>query len=259
MHKILQNIVNSTAREVKKRKSNSNIDDLVSHKHLSFKQHILNPRIGDIALIAEVKLSSPTEGKLGEQVDILNRLHEYQNGGADAVSIITEKDFFKGNPELVAIAERNGLRLPILQKDFVIDEFQIEESCRLGSDALLLIARIIDGEQLNKFVKLCKEKKLEPIVEISNEGDLKQAISSKTEIIAVNARDLDTFKVDVDKACNILKRIPKQFIRLAFSGVHSRNDIKKYKQAGAKAVLVGTELMKAKDIGKKIKELKNVS
>lgn len=226
---------------------------------LPFKDRILNPKIGDIGLIAEIKLVSPTEGRLGEEVDIPNRLKNYQNAGADAVSVITEKKTFKGRPDLVTIIKRNSSNLPILQKDFVIDDFQIEESRRLGADALLLIARIVNGIVLKRYVKHCKEKGLEPVVEICNLDDLAKAIKSGTEIIAVNARDLDTFEVDVDRACDLLKKVPDKFIKLGFSGIHSRVEVEKYKQAGVKAVLVGTKLMKTNDITKFIKELKNVS
>lgn len=256
MHRILQDIINSTAEEVKKRKSQSSTDDLFLYGHLPFKQRILNPRIGDIELIAEVKLASPTEGKLGEKVDILNRLQEYQNAGADAVSIITENKTFRGSLDLVATIKRSTLDIPILQKDFIIDDFQIEEARKLGADALLLIARIVNATQLKRFVKLCREKGLEPVVEVCSLDDLSNAINCGTEIIAVNARDLNTFEVDVERACNILKRIPKKFIKLGFSGVHSRSEVEKYKKAGAKAVLVGTELMKTKNIDRLIKELK---
>lgn len=259
MHRILQDIVNSTAEEIKKRKNEPSTEDLTPYGHLSFKEYILNPKIGDIGLIAEIKLASPTEGELGKQVDILNRLQRYQHAGADAVSIITENRIFKGSLDLVATVKRSILGLPILQKDFVIDEFQIEESYRFGADALLLIARIVSDEQLKRYVKLCKEKELEPVVEICSEDDLSKAVKSETDIIAVNGRDLDTFSVDIDRASELMKNIPDQFIKLGFSGIHSRLEAEKYKQAGAKAVLVGTELMKTNDIDRLIKELKNVS
>lgn len=256
MHRILQDIINSTTEEVKKRKGQSSINDLVSYGHLPFKQRILNPKIGDIGLIAEVKLASPTEGKLGEEADILNRLQEYQNAGADAVSVITENKTFRGSLDLVATVKRSTLNLSILQKDFIIDDFQIEEARKLGVDALLLIARIVNAIQLKRFVKQCREKGLEPVVEVCSLDDLAKAIKSGTEIIAVNARDLDTFEVNIDRACKLLKKVPDKFIKLGFSGVHSRSEVKKYKKAGAKTVLVGTELMKTKNINRLIKALK---
>lgn len=247
MHKILQEIISSKAEEIKKRKKKT------------FKESILNPGLGDIGLIAEIKLASPTERLLGKAADLLSRLQAYQNAGADAVSIITESKIFKGSPELIKTAKRSILALPILQKDFVIDNFQIEESHRLGADALLLIAKIVDKDKLRRFVKLCKEVEVEPVVEINKVDELVKAIESGSDIIAVNARNLDTFEVNVDKACRLLKKIPGKFIKLGFSGIHTRVEVEKYKKAGVKAVLVGTELMKTKDINKKILELKNAS
>lgn len=258
MHKMLQGIISSTALEISKRKKEVFKKNSISFTHLSFKEIVLNFKIGDIGLIAEIKLASPTERQLGEKGDLLDRLQAYQNAGADAVSIITENRFFKGNPQLVTTAKRSIL-LPILQKDFVIDDFQIDESHRLGADALLLIAKIVDKDKLRRFVKLCKDKALEPVVEIDNMADLEKAVESGTDIIAVNARNLDTFDVSLVKACELLKKIPHKFIKLGFSGIHSRRDIEKYKQAGANAVLVGTELMRTKNINRFIKELKNVN
>lgn len=259
MHKVLQDILKSTKEEVEKRKIELPFEDQVLYPHTPFKEKILNPSIGDIRLIAEVKLASPSAGKLGEQVDVLNRLLEYQHAGADAVSIITEGKHFKGSLDLLVTVKRSISGLPILQKDFIIDDFQIEEAQRLGSDALLLIARIVDDSKLKQFVKLCREKDIEPVVEIFNSDDLNKATESGTEIIAVNARDLDTFEVNVDRACEVLKNIPDSFIKLAFSGVRSRAEVEKYKKAGARAVLVGTQLMRSDNIDELIKELKNVS
>lgn len=259
MHKILQSIIDSTTEEIAKRKKLPFKEDLSSYDYLSFKKSILNPTNGDIGLIAEIKLASPTEGNLGKQDDVLKRLRMYQDAGADAVSIITEKKIFKGDLDLVLATKKSAVNLPVLQKDFVVDDFQIEESRRLGADALLLIARIINGKQLKIFVKLCQKLQLEPVVEICNEDDLTKAVNSGTEIIAVNARDLDTFKVNVNRACQLLKQIPKKFLKLGFSGIHSRSEVEKYKLAGARAVLAGTELMKTDSVNKKIRELKYAS
>lgn len=259
MHRILKDIILNTLDEVKKRKIKSSSDSLTIQRHTSFRKSILNPKMGDIGLIAEIKLASPTEGQLGIEADLLNRLQAYQTSGADALSIITERKFFKGNLDLVATVKRSVQNLPVLQKDFIIDEFQIEESSKLGADALLLIARIISNEQLKKCVNRCQKLGLEPVVEIHNLDDLAKAVKTKTDIIAVNARNLDTFYVDVDRACILLKNIPDQFIKLGFSAVHSRLDVEKYKKSGAKAVLVGSELMKTKNIKKFIREIKNVN
>lgn len=200
-----------------------------------------------MVIIAEIKLASPTVPYFGSEKDIIKRAVNYEAGGANAISVITEKHFFKGNINFISKI-KNEINLPILQKDFVIDPYQIYEAKIIGADALLLIAKILDKKTLIKFVALCQEIGLEPIVEINDEKDLEKAIVSSTKIIAVNARSLKTFVVDVDKACQLMKRIPNRLIKLGFSGIKSSEEVKKYQQAGAKGVLIGTALMKAKNV-----------
>ncbi len=260
MHNVLQSILENTRKEVEIRKSLKGAD---SHKQgllnkTLFKESLLNHKAGDIALIAEIKLNSPALGELGSKGEVLKKVLQYQEAGADAISIITEKSEFKGELNFISQVKEN-VALPILQKDFVIDSFQIEESKSLGADALLLIDRIVSEDELKRLVKLCKEVGVEPIVEINSEEDLEKALKSEAEIIAVNARDLDTFAVSIDKACALLKEIPESFIKLGFSGIKSREDVERYKKAGADAVLVGTGLMKSGDVNRFIKELKNVT
>jgi indole-3-glycerol phosphate synthase len=205
-------------------------------------------------LIAEVKFASPTNYHLGSSDDLLQRVKEYEQAGADAISVITEKHFFRGNTAFVSKIKK-AVKLPVLQKDFVIDEKQIYEAKEIGSDALLLIARLVDKKILKEFVNLCLNLHIEPMVEINSEEDLKKAIATKTNIIAINARDLETFAVDVAKACELMKKIPDRFIKLGFSGIHSPKEVLQYKKAGAKGVLVGTSLMQAKDIVNFVNEL----
>lgn len=248
MHKKLTEIISKTKEDLLKRKKNDK----------SFYQAMVNPRAGKVAVIAEIKLASPNEGLLGNKNEIETRIKKYEQSEVDAISVVTEKHFFKGDPELIKRIKKIT-SLPILQKDFVIDEYQIYEAKIFQADALLLIAQILSEQKLVSLVELIQKIGIEPVVEINNKEDLKKALKTKTNIIAVNARDLDTFEVNVDKACELLKRIPEKFIKLGFSGIHSRTEVEKYKQAGAKAVLVGTGLMKTKNINKFIKELKNVS
>lgn len=199
-----------------------------------------------IGLIAEIKLASPSAGEIENAENLLKIAAEYQWGGADAISVITEKYFFKGDVNFInQVKEKTGL--PVLQKDFVVDPYQIYESRANGADALLLIAKIISPDQLIKFVSLCLEIGIEPVVEINDELDLENVLKTKTRIIAVNARNLDSFEVDVDEACRLLKKIPDRFLRLGFSGVNSEVEVKKYTVAGAKGVLIGTNLIKSKN------------
>lgn len=199
-----------------------------------------------IGLIAEVKLASPSEGEIENSKNVVKIAGEYKDGGADAISIITEKYFFKGDINFINRVE-NETSLPILQKDFVVDPYQIYESRAGGAEALLLIAKIISPDQLKKFVDLCLEIGLEPVVEINDELDLENALQTDTGIIAVNARDLNTFKIDIEKACELVKKIPGKFLKLGFSGVSSKIEVDEYRKAGAKGVLVGTKLMKSRN------------
>ena len=207
-----------------------------------------------VKLIAEIKFASPTNPNIGSSEDLLKRAKEYEKAGADAVSIITEKHFFKGDISFISKVKQH-VSLPILQKDFIIDPVQIYEAKEAGADALLLIARLVDVKKLQKFVILCFSIGIEPIVEINNEEDLEKAKISGTNIIAVNARNLETFVIDISNACLLTKKIPDSFIKLGFSGIQSVHEVSEYKNAGAKGVLVGTSLMQAKDIKKFIDDL----
>ncbi len=195
----------------------------------------------------------------GSSDEIIKRAIAYKKAGAEAISFITEKHYFKGDISFIPQLKKT-VSLPILQKDFVVDEYQIYQAKIAGSDALLLIVRYLDIETLKHFVSLCQKLNIEPVVEINNKEDLAKAIETRTKLIAVNARDLQTFEVNVDRACELLRKIPDRFTKLGFSGIHSSLEVKKYKEAGARGVLVGTELMKAKNIGEFLLSLrKNVS
>lgn len=220
-----------------------------------FIQALTNSKEGSLPIIAEIKLASPTEKRLGNKSEIITRAKQYEQAGATAISVITEKKIFKGDPKFITEIKK-FVSLPILQKDFILNSNQVYQSKKIGADALLLIAKILSKKELIVLVNLVKKIGLEPVVEINSIDDLGKAVSTRTNIIAVNARDLDTLSVDVDKACTLLKKVPDKFIKLGFSGVQTRIEIEKYKLAGAKAVLVGTQLMKTKNIKKFISDLR---
>ena len=207
-----------------------------------------------LSFIAEIKFASPTNPHLGSSDELLQRAKQYEKAGADAISIITEKYYFKGDTSFVSQVKKE-VSIPVLQKDFVIDPSQIYEAKEIGSDALLLIARLVDVEVLKQFVELCFSLEIEPVVEIASEEDFGKAVVTQTNIIAVNARDLESFVVDVKKACLLIRKIPDHFIKFGFSGIHSSREVKQYQKAGAKGVLVGTGLMEARDIDNFVNEL----
>lgn len=259
MHNKLEEIITKTKADINYRKQQTSLDQLrnniqtTSVKSLSGSMR--NPKKGSLAIIAEIKLASPTQPHLGSKEDILNRAKKYQQAEADAISFVTEKHFFNGDASFIKEIKQN-VSLPILQKDFIIDSYQVYESKKEGADALLLIARILSEEELISLVNLIKEVGIEPIVEINNENDLKKALLTTTEIIAVNARDLDTFEINIDKACELIKLIPNHLVKLGFSGITEKKDAEKYKQAGANGILIGTSLMKSLDISGFLKKVR---
>ena len=247
-----QKLHNKLLQIVKKKRS-----DLLEQKKNrgTFKEKMLSSK--NIALIAEIKLASPSISSLGSEDNIVQRAIAYEQAGADAISVITEKHFFKGDVSFIPRVKQQ-VTIPILQKDFVIDPYQIYEAKMIGSDAILLIARLINKDILKNFVAQSLKIGIEPIVEINDEEDLEKAVATTTSFIAVNARDLRTLTIDISKACTLLKKIPKKFIKLGFSGIHSSSEVKKYKEAGAKGVLVGTSLMKTANIHSFINDLKSI-
>lgn len=261
MHSILKDIVEKKKLDVIEEKKNVGVTLVVTkgdHKgrpyENKFKQSIIFSE--KLSVIGEIKLASPTEEFLGGREEIIPRAMAYEKAGVNAISFITEKHYFKSDISFIPKIKEK-VSVPILQKDFVIDEYQIYQAKEIGSDALLLIARLVDEEVLKKFVLLCQTLGIEPVVEINTEEDLRKAIVTNTNIIAVNARDLETFQIDLDKACELLRKVPTEYLTLGFSGVKSNIEARKYKKAGAKGILVGTELMKAKNIKKFITNLKS--
>lgn len=242
MNKVLRNILENTKKDIKEKKQFG-----------IFSKSLLKAK--KIAILAEIKLASPTEKSLGGEKDILKRAIKYEKSGADAISFITEKSVFNGNIKFISKI-KSKVNVPVLQKDFVIDPYQIYEAKNAGSDALLLIVKILDQKTLIRFVEICLEIGIEPVVEINDKKDLEKALKTGTKIIAVNARNLDSLEVDVERACKLLKLIPDKFFKLGFSGISSKEEVERYKNAGAKGILIGTNLMKAKNTEKFLKGLR---
>lgn len=256
MHSILKHIIAKKREEIARQKPFDYTLDRTSEgsRGDKFVNAIVHPKNGKIAIIAEIKLASPTAGDLGNKNEIGKKAKGYEDAGVDAISLVTEKHFFKGDTSFVSLVKKS-VELPILQKDFVIDPYQINEAKYLGADALLLIAKIVSADELKEFVALCQRIGIEPVVEINDKKDLENALQTTTNIIAVNARDLETFHVDIGRACKLLEMISDTFIKLGFSGISSKEEIDQYKKAGANGLLVGTKLMKAKNSVEYIRSL----
>jgi len=211
---------------------------------------------GKIALIAECKKASPSAGVIQEEYYPDQIAKQYEKGGAAAVSVLTDKKYFHGDNEHLK-AVKAAVKLPILRKDFIIDEAQIYESRSIGADAILLIARVLSGEQLAEFIKLTEKLGMQALVEVHDDEDVEKALSAKAKIIGINNRDLATFKTDINATLDLMKKSPqlKKQIIVSESGIKTNDDIVKLQQAGVSGVLIGETLMKAHDIKTKIKEL----
>jgi len=207
-----------------------------------------------IHLIAEIKQASPSRGILRPNLNPAELAKTYVKGGAAAISVLTEANYFKGSIEHLA-AIREAVELPLLRKDFIFDPYQIYESCAYGADALLLIVAILSQEQLEKLLSLSHSLGLRCLVEVHNEGEIERAVLSEAEIIGINNRDLNTFIVDINATQRLRPLIPQTQIVVSESGIKSRNDIEKLKEWGVNAILVGEALVAADDILTKMKEL----
>lgn len=260
MHAILNQILNHKRIEIKEKKTRISLEQLKKRckkqcKHRQdFRSALLKPIHGNIGLIAEIKLASPSAGILDRAEYVGERARSYMQAGADAISVVVDKKYFGGNLSLISVVKQT-VDMPVLCKDFVIDAFQLLEAKRVESDAILLIAKILAKEKLADYVTQALNIGLEPVVEVQTDKELADALETNAVCIAVNARNLEDFSVDIDRACKLMQKIPKGRIALGFSGISSGKDVVKYKTAGVKAVLVGTRLMKAKNINNFIASL----
>ena len=207
-----------------------------------------------IRLIAEVKQASPSRGMLSPNFNPIELARTYAEGGAAAISVLTEANYFMGSIEhLAEIKEVVGL--PLLRKDFIFDLYQVYESRAYGADALLLIAFILSQEQLKELVSLSHSLGLRCLVEVHNEEEVGRAVLSEAEIIGINNRDLTTFTVDITTTHRLRPLIPQERIVVSESGIKTKRDIEKLEKWGVDAVLVGEALVTTRDVQTKMKEL----
>jgi indole-3-glycerol phosphate synthase len=219
-------------------------------------RHPKNP----IALIAEVKKASPSAGIICPDFDPVRIATEYEAAGASCLSILTDEQFFQGSLDYLRQI-RAAVKLPLLRKDFIIDERQILEAIEWGADAILLIMAILDDERLQRFHTLAREAGLAALVEVHDEAELERATKIGAELIGVNNRDLKTFKVDLATTERLATRLfappvtRHPSLLVAESGIHTRADVERLAKCGAKAILVGESLVKGGNIHAKVKDL----
>ncbi|MBT1077072.1 indole-3-glycerol phosphate synthase TrpC [Geobacter grbiciae] len=209
---------------------------------------------GWTAVIAEVKKGSPSKGLIRPDFDPLEIAETYEQNGAACLSVLTDEHFFLGNLRYLALI-REQVRLPLLRKDFLFDPYQVHEARAAGADAILLIAAMLEREQIEELAGIARELSLDVLLEVHDEPEMETALATNCALIGINNRNLRTFVVDLATTEQLLPMVPADRFVVAESGVNTRADILRLQTAGAHGFLIGESLMREEDIGVKLREL----
>ena len=243
---ILDEIVAKTKSKLEEKKQGVSLEELSSKidfenlKETNFKKSLQNKTE---AIIAEIKKASPSAGIISDNFDPVLKSKEYESFGASALSILTEEDYFLGNIQYL-IDVKATTSLPILRKDFIVDEYQIYESKLIGADCILLIASILNDEELKNFSEIAERLKLDYIIEVHDEEELQRVKHFQNAIIGVNNRNLKTFDVDINNSVELKNFFEGENIFIAESGIKSKKDIEYLQQHNINVFLIGESLMK---------------
>lgn len=254
---ILDKIVAQKKIDLVEFKKNNNLDELKAKaklmpKRASFKEALQKE---GLSIIGELKKASPSKGIIVNDFKPIELLKEYEKI-VNAVSVLTEEKFFLGSPEYLKEASQNS-ELPLLRKDFIIDEIQIYEAKILGASAILLICAILTIDEIKNFSAIAKSLDLDVLLETHDEKEMKMAIECDADIIGINNRNLSTFELTIDTTLNLLPMIPEGKVVVSESGFHTAEDIVKLKGTRVNAILVGESFMRTDNIEKKAQEFRN--
>lgn len=256
---ILTKIVNAKRDRVEKAKSTIDLGLLAEKARAartpasqSFASAFANRE--RVNIIAEFKRASPSKGSFSAEGDAAKTAFIYETGGAAAVSVITEEDFFAGS-SVDLISARASTSLPILRKDFIFDEFQIYESSVIGADAVLLIVAMLEDDRIRQLLELANEIHLDVLVEVHNEDEMRRAIGVGAKLIGVNNRNLYDFRVDLETSVRLSKLAPAEVVLVAESGIDSRDNIERLLDLGYSGFLIGEALMTSPDPIEKLSQL----
>lgn len=221
-----------------------------------FTKRLATPGPSGINIIAEIKRASPSKGAINIDLDPVVFAQKYEAGGAAAISVLTEDAFFKGSLDDLKAA-RDTVSIPVLRKDFLISSYQIYESAAFGVDAVLLIVRILEKQQLKDYLDLCRELRLDALVEINSEPEVEHAAWAGAKLIGINNRNLKSFETDIETAIRLKSLLTPEQIAVAASGISQPADISKNKAFGLTNFLIGESLVRAKNPQIFLKELHN--
>lgn len=253
----LDQIVQTVRERLEERKRRVPIALLVERSHYQSPTLPLRPalRTEELAIIAEIKKASPSSGIIRRELNVPELARQYKWHGAQAISVLTEPDYFQGSLEHLEAARRT-VDLPLLRKDFILDPYQVVEARAYGADAILLIAALLDPVQLHELYDMAVELGLSCLVEVHTERELDQLDLDKIEILGVNNRDLHTFEVDVNRAVQVLRHVPKRIVRVAESGLRTADELVHLRRHGVDAVLIGEAFMRATHPGEALERLR---
>jgi indole-3-glycerol phosphate synthase len=213
-------------------------------------------RADGINIIAEFKRRSPSKGTIRADANLTNIVQSYEAGGAVAISVLTEEDYFDGSLDDLR-AVKSAVKLPVLRKDFVFDEYQVYESAAAGADAILLIVAALDDEKLTHLRHLAEDElQLDALVEVHVSDEMQRAISAGATLIGVNNRDLRTFTVSLDTSLSLAREAPPDTLLISESGLHTSTDLQRLRDAGYHGFLIGETLMRAGDPAAMLRNLK---
>lgn len=258
---ILDEIIEKTKEDLEKKKKEFPIDWLGrSLAYNPFPPRDIKPYLASTPenpyrIIAEVKKASPSKGVIREDFDPLKIAQDYEKGGADAISVLTEPHYFKGDIEYLT-GIRRYVGTPLLRKDFIVDEYQLLEALVYGADFVLLIAKALSKKELKHLLNYTRHLGMEALVEIHDKDDLKKAIYAGADIMGINHRNLETFKMDMELSKKLMPLIPNGKIIIAESGINDKEIIVELNKIGVDAFLIGEHFMRQDDIAKSLRSLK---
>lgn len=197
-------------------------------------------------IIAEIKKASPSRGLIRSDLDPQSYAQSYEKGGAAAISVLTDPTFFHGSPQDLQLA-RSSVGLPLLRKDFVISAYQVYQSAVMGADAVLLIVRALSRQMLQELLDLCRELRLDALVEVHSEEELEEATAAGARLIGINNRDLSSFQTDIETSVRISRLLVPGQVAVAESGIHERRQIERLLEGGIHNFLIGESLVRAPD------------
>ena len=257
---ILNRILATKQRELTERREQKSIDELQQQAH-----HVSPPRgfvaalrrsvdQGGAAVIAEIKIASPSKGIIREDCDPVAIAKSYQTGGASCLSVLTDREYFQGHEEYLTSA-RAACNLPVIRKDFIVDPYQVVEARAIGADCILLIVAALDDETLANLYAEARTQGMDVLVEVHDRAELERALELDLDLIGINNRNLRTFDISLETTIDLLPLVPDGCLVVTESGIHSRSDIALMRDHDVHAFLVGEAFMRADDPGQALTDL----